>query len=571
MTATVTRRLAALLVTLAALFGAGLALAGAASAHATVDSSSPADGTRLQQAPRTVTVTFDEGVTVGNVGYLRVTDQTGARVDTGRVTQPGDQATISVPLRSGLGDGTYTASFRVTSADSHPVAGTVRFVVGDGALVRGSVADSAGTGASGWLLDVVRWVSYAGLALLGGAWLVLTVWPEGRDDRRARRLIWSGWTALGLGALFELLLQGPYTAGVGPQQLFDPTLVDNTLHTEFGQLHSARLLLLGILGLLFALSLRVDARPAPWEGIAGLAVIGVAATFSAAGHAGTTEPTTVSIMIDMLHLLAMTAWLGALAMLVGAVLPRREPVELRRVLPVVSTVSFASVVVLALTGSYNAWRGIGTVDAVFTTTYGLLVLGKVVLFVGLLAVAYVSRRVVRARYVRPRVAFANTDTDLDVAEPAPGDDEPHDTETERLRRGVLVEAVIALVVLGLTAVLVSTPRGKEDLAAQYREPITASTRLTEQQTVQVTADPGTHGDVNLTVDVSPGTAPQSITATATQTDKEIGPIPVRLTRAGDLTYDGAVSLPVAGPWRIALAVTFSEFDAVTTAVTIRMH
>lgn len=557
------RRLATLLVALAALLGGALLLAGPASAHATVTTSTPADGARLQQAPKTVDITFDEGVTVGSVGYLHVTDQSGARIDTGATTQPA-QDQITVTIRSGLGDGTYTASFRVTSADSHPVAGTIRFLVGDGALVRGSVSASGGNGASETALDVIRWLSFAGLALLGGVWLLLTVWPEGRDDRRARRFVWGGWIAVGAGALLELLLQGPYTAGLGPQRLFDPALIDNTLHTDYGQLHSARLLLLGALGLLFALSLRVDAKPAPWEGIAGLAGIGIAATFSAAGHAGTADPTGLSIVIDMLHLLAMTAWVGALVMLVGAVLPRREPDEIRRVVPMVSTVAFAGVVVLAATGSYNAWRGIGTVDAIFTTSYGLLVVAKVVLFVGLLAVAYVSRRVVRTRIVGSTLAYANTDTALE-------DDEETDLETERLRRGAFVEAAIAMVVLGLTAVLVSQPRGKEDLAEQYRQPIAASTQLSGNRSVEVTADPGTHGNVNVTVDVSPGARPQSITATATQTDKRIGPIPVKLSRAGRLTFDGTAALPVAGPWRFALVVTFTDFDATTTDVTLTLH
>ncbi|SHH30773.1 copper transport protein [Jatrophihabitans endophyticus] len=557
----------ALLVALAGFLGLGLVLAAPAAAHATVASADPADGSRLQRAPSSVTITFDEGVTLGRVGYLHVTDQTGARVDTGAASQPGgDQTRIRDMLRSGLGDGTYTASFRVVSADSHPVAGTIRFVVGDGALVRGSVGASGGNGVTESVMDVARWISYAGLALLGGVWLLLTVWPEGRDDRRARRFAWTGWAVTGVGALAEALLQGPYTAGAGPQRLFDPSLVDATLHTDYGQLHSARLLLLGLLGLIFAVSLRVDARPAPWEGIAGLLGIGIAATFSAAGHPGTTSPTTLSIVLDMLHLLAMATWVGALVMLLGAVLPRREPAELRRVVPVVSTVAFTSVVVLAVTGSYNAWRGVGTIHAVFTTTYGLLVVGKVVLFVGLLAVAAVSRRVVRTKLARPRLAYANTDTAETEVE-----DSPSDVDTERLRRGVFVEVVVALVVLGLTAVLVARPRGKEDLAQQYREPVSASTTLGGGRTVTVTADPGTHGNVDLTVDVSGGARLTGVTANATQTAKRIGPVPVRLTRASALTYDGTAPLTVAGPWRIDLVVSTSEFDAVTTAVTLTLH
>src|SRR5690348_13843637 len=123
------RRLGTLVLLVAALFGTGLALAGAASAHASVVSSDPADGSRLRAAPHQVTITFDESVTLGNLGYLHVTDSKGHRVDTGTASHPaGVDSKITTSLRSGLGDGTYIESYRVISADSHPVAGVVRFV-----------------------------------------------------------------------------------------------------------------------------------------------------------------------------------------------------------------------------------------------------------------------------------------------------------------------------------------------------------------------------------------------------------------------------------------------------------
>lgn len=557
----VLRPLLALLVPLVGLLGVGLLLAGPAAAHATVVTSDPADGSRLVAAPRTVTITFDESVGIGGIGYLHVTDQGGKRVDARAAYHPGGDGTkVADDLVSGLGDGTYTASFRVVSADSHPVAGTIRFVVGNGALVTGSVSSGATDGAVSAAFDVTRWISYAGLALLGGAWLLLTVWPAGRDDRRARRIVWTGWGGVTAGALLELLLQGPYSAGSGLGRLFSWTLLDDTLHTSYGQLHSWRLLLLGGLAWVFARSLQADARPARWEAIAGAGVVGIVWTFSDAGHGATTSPAWLSVPVDMLHVLAMTTWIGGLVMLVAAVLPRREPAELRAVLPVFSRVAMGAVAVLVASGTYAALRGVGTVDAVFTTAYGWLVVGKVVLLLGILAVASLSRQLVRRR----AVAYAMTDAVLD--EPA-----VDDIATERLRRGVFVEALAGLVVLALTAVLVAEPRGKEALQATYREPVTATAALGGGRTVSVTADPGVHGPVNVTVELSSGAAAQSITATATQKSAQIGPLPIALTREGGGVYDGTVSLPVGGHWEIDLVVTTSAFDATTTDLTLTLH
>ena len=534
------------------LLGAGLLLAAPAAAHATLVTSDPRDGARLRSAPHAVTLVFDENV---GLGYLHVTNQRGTRVDAGNATHPaGDGSKVTDQLRPGLGDGSYTASFRIISADGHPVAGTIRFVVGNGALVHGSIAEgTAANSLTSALFDVVRWIGYVGVALLGGAWLLFTIWPEGRDDQRTRRIVWTGWGAVTLGTAAALLIQGPYTAGTGISKVFDTSALNDTLHTHFGTMQSLRLLLLGALAFLLPAVGR-----ARW--LAALLGAGVVWTFAGDGHASTTWPTWLSIPIDGAHLAAMAIWVGGLVVLLAGVLPRREPDEIRTVLPVFSTVAFVSVCVIAVSGAYAAWRGIGTVDAIFTTTYGLLVLTKILLFIAVLAVANISRRVVRRR----TVAFAMADTAVDE----PVDEE--DLDVERLRRSVVVEVLMALVVLGVTAVLVAQPRGKEALAADYRAPVSASTTLGGGRSVTVIADPGIHGPVDVTVMLR-NVPTARVTATATQHAAELGPLPIALTRHGGGHFDGTVTLPVAGNWDIDLVVTTSAFDATTADVTLGIH
>jgi copper transport protein len=545
----VIRKLALLLL---GILGVGVVLAAPAGAHATVVASDPRDGARLRQAPQSVTIVFDEAV---GLGYLHVTNQQGARVDAGAAKHPGgDASKIADQLRAGLGDGSYTASFRVISADGHPVAGTIRFVVGNGALVHGTItAGSAANGATSVGFDVLRWISFAGLALLGGAWLLFTVWPEGEDDARARGIVWTGWGAATFAAAVGLLIQGPYTGGRGLGDLFNMSLLNDTLHTHFGVLYSIRLVLLGALAFLLPVIYR-----GRWP--AALLGAGIVATYAGDGHASTTAPSWLSMPIDGVHLAGMAVWLGGLVLLLAAVLPRREPDELRVVLPVFSTVAFVAVCAIAASGLYAAVRGIGTVNAIFTTTYGLLVLTKIVLFIGLLAVANFSRRLVRRR----TIAFAMTDTALD--EPV----EDENVDVERLRRSVVVEVCVALVVLAVTAVLVGEPRGKEALAADYRAPVSASTSLGGGRSATVTADPGTHGPVDVTV-LLHGAPTAKVTATATQHSAEIGPIPIRLTAHGGGHFDGTATLPVAGSWDIDLVVTTSAFDATTADVTLHLH
>ncbi len=171
------RRITALAAALVGLLAGLVLYAAPASAHATLVTSTPGDGARLKAAPASVSITFDEPV---SISYFHVIDPSGDRVEAGTPTHPGGDGTkIAVNLRPGLGDGTYVESWRVISADSHPVAGTVRFVVGNGPLAASTVDVSTVNRLTSVVFDAVRWVSYAGLALLGGVWLLLTVWPAG--------------------------------------------------------------------------------------------------------------------------------------------------------------------------------------------------------------------------------------------------------------------------------------------------------------------------------------------------------------------------------------------------------
>jgi copper transport protein len=544
----------------AGVFGLVLLIAPPASAHATVVASDPIDGSRLQTAPATVSVTFDQAVTLNREGYLRVVDQAGRRADSGQPNHPdGVGSKIAVAIKSGLGDGTYTASFRIISADGHPIAGAIRFVVGNGELAAGAAPTSTVDGTTSVVFDVVRWLAFAGLALLGGAWLMLTMWPEGRDDRRARRLIWAGWLITALAALAEVVVQGPYVAGSGLGDLTNWTLLDATLHTTYGTAHSIRLLLLGALGAVLGAQLR-DPRRSRLTEVAAALGIGVVLTYAASGHAQSQDPRWLAMTSYSAHLAAMAIWVGGLIYLLVAVLPRREPDELRRVLPVFSRTAMGCVVVLAVSGTYQAWLGIGSVDAITSTRYGQLVLVKAGLFVVILGLANLSRVVVQRRYVRP-VAYAMTDPPVE-SPPVP---------MARIRRAVFAETLLALVVLGVTAVLVAEPPGRAALATERTQARSSTAALGGGRTATVTVDPGRHGPVTVTVQLSPGAKPQQLTGTAALPDKQLGPIKLPLRATGTEYTASGIVLPSAGQWTITLTVRTSQFDSLVADTKIRVY
>src|SRR5690606_27997031 len=142
-----------------------------------------------------------------------------------------------------LPEGSYAVSFRVVSADSHPVVGALVFGVG---VAAGSLDDvklaPAQDPVVSAVFSVARWTSYTGLALCAGGLVVLALcWPAGWTNRRARRVLVSGWAASLAGAVAVLLLQGPYAAGRPLSELTDATLLTATLDTDYGRFVLARL------------------------------------------------------------------------------------------------------------------------------------------------------------------------------------------------------------------------------------------------------------------------------------------------------------------------------------------
>jgi copper transport protein len=277
----------------------------AASAHATLEGTTPARGAAVKAEPKQVVFRFNEPVE-GNFGAVRVFDARGKRVDDGHVAHPnGAGAKIAVGLRSGLGKGAYTATYRVISADGHPVSGGLVFDIGaPGAAPAQSVDDllkGATTGPqTAVAMGVAKAVGYLAIALaLGGMIFLLAVWgPALRAAQlpgaaaplagRARRLLA---VAAGVGAASTaagIVLEGATAAGTSFSGALDERIVREVLSTDFGTMWAVRLgawLLLGA-GLAGAALRRVPATVAVPAPAALRPAVAVAGGGSYSGRAG---------------------------------------------------------------------------------------------------------------------------------------------------------------------------------------------------------------------------------------------------------------------------------------------
>ena len=107
-----------------------LALPASAGAHAVVQRTDPPRNATVAEPPHSVTFSFNEPVEA-SFGSVRIYDSDGNRVDEGAIERAdGKQTNVGVHMRSDAGEGVYTATFRVVSADGHPVEGGFSFGVG---------------------------------------------------------------------------------------------------------------------------------------------------------------------------------------------------------------------------------------------------------------------------------------------------------------------------------------------------------------------------------------------------------------------------------------------------------
>ncbi|WP_434975245.1 copper resistance CopC/CopD family protein [Streptomyces bauhiniae] len=552
-----------------------LGTASPASAHAALRATNPEDGTILQRAPRTLTLTYTESVGLLTDSF-RVYDPENHRLSTGPADHaPGRADTVRVPLPKRMAKGTYVVAWRVVSADSHPVSGALTFSVGERTVTTATAPDQAENGTTTSLYNIARYLAYLAVALvLGAAAFVAYCRPSQRA--LLRPLFVVGAATLLVSTLALLLLRGPYEEGTAPEF----TSFGRTLTTRPGELLLARLALL-LLAVVFGLALRRWSIPRPAAVTAGaILAVALALTWSAAEHASAGIQVPLAIASTTLHLLATATWLGGLAALL---LTLRAPAVLPQVVTRFSRLALTSVIVLVVTGVYQSWRGLGTWQALTDTTYGRVLLAKLVAVGVLLGAAAWSRRwtgrLSTAAEVPAKVLQPAGGAALPPEPPVAAPDLP----IRHLRRSVLAEAAVGVVVLVLTTLLTSTLPGRAaEEAASAETGIPAASVTTVPFTVgangrgkvQITFDPGRVGpnSVQAVVYGANGAlaAVPELRITMTLPAQRLGPLDTGLTDRGGYWATNSFDLPIPGTWTMKVTVRVSDLDQVTVSRTVRV-
>lgn len=512
--------LCGLVVAVSALLGA----TSAASAHASLLRSTPGEGAVVQAAPAEIVLGFSETVTP-LVIELRAPDGTTARLIAKAV---GADLAIARPSNETVG--TYQLSWRVVSADGHPVAGVLTFSLGSP-----SATPPAAPELNDKSLRLAIWgaklVLYLGLFLGVGGALALAWLMPGKH--------------FGVGAIGALLAAGLVAAPVSfglqgldalgaPLALFGQGMAwQAAAATSY-----AFTVAIGFIALSLALlALASDATLARWLSLAGLVGVGIA--LAASGHASAAAPQWLTRPMVFVHGTAITFWAGALLPLAFAWRAGGESADfaLRRfsaVIPYVVAALVAAGLVLTIVQ-------VEALPALWHTSYGLLLSAKLVLAAALLGLAGFNRW----RLTMPVLA--------------------EQVGAQRwLVRSIVAETLLMVAILGLVAGFRFTPPPRV-LAIEAAEPAAIHIHTAEAM-ADFALTPGHAGKVGasimiMTGDFGPLDARGVVLRLSQAGSQEIE---AKAYKPGDGTWRiDSIDLPASSTWTVAIEVDISKGQSVT--------
>lgn len=546
---------------LAVVLGALVALAGAqaASAHAQLLSTTPEDGAVLEQAPTEVVLRFNETVRLLD-GSIRLFpgDETPIVLD----AHVKDTEVIA-PLPDGLGNGRYALSYRVVSADGHPVTGAISFVIGEAAVATPAPQIQTETPEpTKFAVSALTALQYLGLLIFAGLIFFDRMVLRIRETvaRRGRFIL----LATGIVAVAASVLLIPVSA----------------LNVTGGELWSSLVPALWWPGVLWppvivaavALAGTAVGYLAATQGsnrvVATLGALAALFTPVVVGHSQLVEPRALVIAADLGHLMAGGFWIGGvvglLLFLAGASPARKDtarrtdPTLAAEVVRRFSRYAVWSVLLLALSGTVMGVMIVGTVDDILTTGYGLTLLLKLGIIVPIVGIAAYNRfRLLPAILARPTTRL----------------------KWRTLHRTLAYEAALLITVLAVTGLLSNQSPGHDHHGPDSSAAVVAKTIDVEGSAQQLAVDgslfPALTGNndfrFTLRYQDQPAT-PESIIIRASLPEHELGPfqvVPELDPATGE--YTAVLGLPVAGEWQIQVFARVSTFaePIVTVLVTVR--
>lgn len=470
-------------------------------AHATLVASTPLADAVVLTPPERVSLEFNEAVSPLVVTLIRPDGSRSAPV---RIVAQAHL--LDVVLPQDLSDGTHVLSWRVVSADGHPMAGTLMFSIGAPSPTPPD-ADTATDPALRAAILAAKVALYLGLFFgVGGAFALM--WLGNGEPTTARATILPLLVTGLAGAVLSVGLLGLDAYGAPLDRLFEATFWRAGAMTTF--VFTAIIAVAAFVLALAALAIRPHfARP-----LSLAAFVGIGLALALSGHAAAAEPRWLTRSMVFLHATGVAFWVGALIPF-GLALRQGSPGAALMLERFSGRIPWV-LAVLVIAGGILAFIQAEHPSALMETAYGRLLSLKLLLILGLLALA----------------AFNRWRLTAGAACGLPG-------PRQQMARIIGFEAAIVVLVLALVAGWRFTPPPRA-LSIAAAQP--ASIHIhTLPAMADLTVSPGRAGETKVTIAIMTG---------------EYGPLPadaVDLTFAtpsGEAKVRTAATKHEDGTWRI---------------------
>ena len=555
-------------------------------AHAIVVRSDPPDSSVVAAAPHDIRLWFSEAISP-KFTQAQVLNVKGEVVPSEARPDPNDPTLLVVTVPE-LSDGVYNVVYAALSAaDGHATQGHLVFRVGAGTEA-GAGSSSPAQPSVSIPESLLRWVDFVALAGVVGAIAVAILLlkpnpslaesapPVAAALLQARRRV-LGWafacavaaTALGAALLYwqATLFTLPGTASAGPGVA--ASVLSLLRDTRSGSLWLVRQCLLLVIAILLLAWRRRSSAAGAGRGDrtmgAVLSILGAAvlATQALSGHAAAIAPGSgagafVAPLMDVLHLIAASLWVGGLLALVVGLLPlalaKRDTPAFAALVHAgwrpFGALAALSVGVLIATGLYNAGTEVASLDVLLTTFYGRTLMVKVVLVLAVGAVGLLNASLLHPRLADPGARLFRRPegwTPLSL---------------ERFPVLVLVEVTLGMLVLLATGLLTSTAPPHGPQFAPAPPPVQARTLAQQADDILVSFDakPNLPGQNVITLGVANTRRPapaeiMRVIVHFTYLGQKIGVVTTDAQKIAPTTYQvSGDQLSLAGPWQVQVAV-----------------
>ncbi|MBL8644691.1 MAG: CopD family protein [Rhodospirillaceae bacterium] len=406
-------------------------------AHAVLLGSTPKANEMLQTSPKELILNFNEGV--GPI-FFKVLDKTGKEVGApGEIKIDGNN--LILPLSAELANGTYVLTYRVISADTHPVGATFGFSVGEPMADLSQMSQSTEPASTPWTWAVAanRWVLYAGMLLAAGSALFTLLVTTPATVTAATFTL--GKNAAIISAIAYVLAVGFGGAEMvlgGAAALFSGDTWARGLQSTLTP--SAVIGIPAMLVLIYGYTASVEK---PKNGALTVGAVAAVGSFLVTGHAATAPPVWLMATLVAVHLFCTAFWFGALYPLYKTT-QAADAAAAGAVMNKFSVWAVYSVALIIASGLVISWVQVQSPANILSTVYGNGLFRKVVLVAVILALAGYNKLVL-----------------------TPALEKGDATGLARIRRTIRVEFALYVLILGaaMTLTLTIPPRALGDQAA----------------------------------------------------------------------------------------------------------